>query len=71
MDHLAALARARDEDVPSAVRDACRVLNDTPMPGGELVALRTSGADTKVLEAAKDVIAHAYAVVKRHEGGLS
>jgi len=38
-----------------------------PLPGGEIVILRSPGQDEKVLEAARDVIAHAYAVVTRHE----
>jgi hypothetical protein len=63
MDHLAALKR--DASVPQAVRDACAVLLETPLPGGELVALRTGAGDVKVLEAARDVMGHAYAVVKR------
>jgi HEPN domain-containing protein len=63
MDHL--LAVKRSENVPDPVRDACRVLVDTPLQGGELVALRTSSADTRVLEAARDVLAYAYSVVRR------
>lgn len=64
MDHLLAL-KGPEATVPDAVRRACAVLVDTPLPGGELVALRTGSADTKVVEAARDVMAHAYAVVKR------
>lgn len=63
MDHL--LATKSDEAVPARVREASAILLETPLPGGELVALRTASADTKVLEAARDVVAHAYAVVKR------
>ena len=63
MDHL--LALERDDTVPPRVREACAILLETPLPGGELVALRTAHADARVLEAARDVIAHAYAVVKR------
>ncbi len=65
VDHL--LALAHDASVPERVREACKILNETPLPGGELVALRTASADEKVLEAARDLVAHAYAVVKRHE----
>ena len=37
------------------------------MPGaGKLIALRTASGDERVLEAARDVVAHACAVVKRH-----
>jgi hypothetical protein len=67
MDHLLALKGTTDEAVPRAVREACAVLVETPLPGGELVSLRTATGDTRVLEAARDVLAHAYAVVKRNE----
>ena len=63
MDHL--LALKVDPSVPERVREASKILLETPLPGGELVALRTSGADAQVLEAARDIAAHAYAVVKR------
>lgn len=69
MDHLLAVRRGEDVGVPQAVRDACAVLVETPLPGGELVALRTASADVRVLEAARDVVAHAYAVVKRRGEG--
>lgn len=66
VDHVAALAR--DGGAPERVREACRILGETPLPGaGKLVAIRTKSADERVLEAARDVVAHAYAVVKRHE----
>ena len=65
VEHLQALAK--DETVPEAVSAAARVLLDVPAPGAEIVILRTPGRDEKVLEAARDVIAHAYAVVMRHE----
>jgi len=67
VDHL--LAVKRDPGVPERVREACKHLMDTPLPGGGqgIVTLRTSSTDEKILEAARDVIAHAYAVVKRHE----
>lgn len=71
VDHLMALAR--DAKVPERVREACREL--TAAAGGErtpgpekLVTLRTPSREHRILEAARDVIAHAYAVVKRHEG---
>jgi HEPN domain-containing protein len=68
VEHLA--AAAIDGAVPDRVREACRELLDTTMPGQtELVTLRVTSTDRRVLEAARDVIAHAYAVVKRHEGG--
>lgn len=61
MDHLLALKADANERVAAAAA----TLVDTPLPGGELVALRTSNADEKILEAARDVVAHAYALVNR------
>ncbi len=72
VDHLQALARAAD--APERVRDAAKLLVETPLPGGgptSLVALRTSSRDEKLLEAARDLVAHAYAIVQRHAGGVS
>ena len=68
VDHLLALARAAD--VPERVREAARELGaPAPPPGApKLVTLRTHSAEHRTLEAARDVIAHAYAIVKRHEG---
>ena len=66
MDHL--LALRSDASAPPRVREACALLVETPLPGGVLVTLRTARADEKVLEAARDVVAHAYAVVKRSGG---
>ncbi len=67
VEHLAALAR--DASVSPRIRGASRELLETPIPGQtKLTVLRTSSAEERILEAARDVIAHAYAVVKRHEG---
>jgi len=69
VDHLMALAR--DAKVPERVREACRELtgaSGSARAAAKLVTLRTSSQEHRVLEAARDVIAHAYAVVKRHEG---
>lgn len=67
VDHIAALAR--DASVPERVREACRELSGASAPAAaKLVTLRTSTQEHRILEAARDVIAHAYAVVKRHEG---
>jgi HEPN domain-containing protein len=68
VEHLGGLAK--DEAVPEAVRQACRTVLAAKGPGGaagELVRLRTPRAHEVVVEAAHDVIAHAWAVVKRHE----
>jgi HEPN domain-containing protein len=64
VEHLEALAK--DARVPEAVRSACRAVLDAKPPG-EVVVLRTPHAHDAVLDAARDVIAHAWAVVKRHE----
>ncbi len=66
VDHLYALGR--DESVPAAVREACAVLLRTSAPGHDLLQLRSHRADERVVEAARDVMAHAYAVVQRHGG---
>jgi hypothetical protein len=67
VDHIMALAR--DASVPERVREACRELTGaSPPAAAKLVTLRTSSQEHRILEAARDVIAHAYAVVKRHEG---
>ncbi len=63
VDHLMALGR--DETAPERVREAAKVLMETPLAGGSLVAIRTPNADERILEAARDVAAHAYAVVAR------
>jgi HEPN domain-containing protein len=64
VEHVAALAK--EDKVPEAVRAACKVLVETRPPSGDILSLRSKAGDEKVLEAARDVIAHAYAVVKRH-----
>jgi HEPN domain-containing protein len=66
VEHLQALAK--DESVPAAVSGAARTILSAPAPSTSLVILRGPQADDKVLEAARDVIAHAFAVVTRHEG---
>ena len=67
VDHIMALAR--DPAVPERVREACRELTAASAPSAaKLITLRTSSQEQGILEAARDVIAHAYAVVKRHEG---
>lgn len=66
VDHVQALAR--DARVPEAVRAACRGVLGAHPPGGEVVVLRTPRSHANAVEAARDVIAHAWTVVKRHEG---
>jgi hypothetical protein len=65
IDHLRALCR--DESVPEAVRVASRVLLDARPPSPHFLILRLPGAEDRVVEAARDVMAHAYAVVVRHD----
>ncbi|MEZ4390209.1 MAG: hypothetical protein R3A48_03860 [Polyangiales bacterium] len=65
MDHLAHLAA--DLERPEAVREAAKRLLETPLPGGEIVALRTAKSDEAALDAAEVIMAHAYAAVLRAE----
>ena len=65
VEHVAALAK--EVGVPEAVRRAAEIVVQLQPPSAELVALRTPATDERVIEATKDVLAHAYAVVKRHE----
>jgi HEPN domain-containing protein len=65
VEHLEALAR--DASVPEAVSGAARAIVEAKPSAPSLVILRSKGGDERVLEAARDVIAHAFAVVTRHE----
>ena len=65
IEHLAALGR--DESAPPAARAAAALLASTPLPGGALVGLRSPNGDERMLEAARTVMAHAYAIALRHE----
>jgi hypothetical protein len=65
VEHVQALSR--DARVPAAVRDACRIVLEAKGPGGDIVSLRTPRGHRHVVEAARDVVAHAWAVAKRHE----
>jgi HEPN domain-containing protein len=74
VEHVEALAR--DERVPQAVREACRTVLRVDPKTGDVVILRTPRTHEATMEAARDVIAHAWAVVRRnetreqgHEGG--
>ena len=67
MDHILALKGDTSERTPQRVREACTILLEAPLPGGEIVALRTQAGDTRIIEAARDVMAHAYALVKRSD----
>lgn len=63
VDHVRAIAA--DGSAPEAVRRAAKLLLDTQPPGAELVTLRAPRGDAKVVEAARDVMAHGYALVAR------
>jgi hypothetical protein len=65
LEHVEALAR--DGTIPEAVRAACKVVLEARPPSGDVVSLRTPRSHEPLLEAARDVIAHAWFVVKRHE----
>jgi HEPN domain-containing protein len=65
VEHLEALAV--DSRVPEAVRAASRRVLDARGPATEVIRLRTPREHTEAFEAARDVIAHAWAVAKRHE----
>jgi HEPN domain-containing protein len=65
VDHVTALGR--DASIPERVRDACKHLLEARPPSSDILTLRSRRSDERLLEAARDVMAHAYAVVKRHE----
>ena len=65
VEHLEALAT--DARVPEAVRAAAREVLGAGQPSGGVVRLRTPRMQLAPVEAAHDVIAHAWAVVKKHE----
>jgi HEPN domain-containing protein len=65
LEHLLALRAS--EGAPEAVRKAAALLMEAAPLANQLVVLRSKDQDTRVLEAARDVMAHAYAVVVRSE----
>ena len=69
VDHL--LALRDDASAPIAVQTASRLLLETQPPGPNIIFLRSKEQDERVLEAARDVVAHAYAVVARHEAATA
>jgi HEPN domain-containing protein len=67
VEHLHAIAT--DDSVPSAVREAARLLNDVSLdkqPG--IVHLTPPSESARLLEATKTIMAHAYAVVHGSAG---
>ena len=65
VDHVRALST--DEQVPTAVRDACKLLLEVRPPNPHLLTLRVPRTNERVVEATRDIMAHALAVVMRHE----
>jgi HEPN domain-containing protein len=65
VDHVSALTK--DESVPARVREACTELLTSRAPGVDILRLRSPRSDERLLDAARDVMAHAYAIIKRHE----
>ncbi len=66
VEHIAGLEK--EESIPAAVREACAILRGAKAPGPALTTLRTQKSDERILEAARDIIAHAYTIVVHHEG---
>lgn len=65
VDHVAALAK--DETVPNEVREAATRLVTSEPPGGSMVTLRSRSGEQRLIEAARTVMAHAFAVVLKSE----
>jgi len=68
VEHLRALTS--DAAVPLEVADAARALLEFAPQPGNIVFLRSPARDEKLLEAARTVMAHAYAVVNGSTGRL-
>ncbi len=65
VDHIRALEG--DLGAPPAVREACRQLLEARPPNAHLLTLRVPRQNERIVEAARDVMAHALAIVMRHE----
>ncbi len=61
VEHLVGLAA--DQRAPAEVRVAARVVREAPLPSNGLISLRSKGRDEAVIDAARTVMAHAYALV--------
>ena len=59
VDHLRGLSA--DKTAPEVVRAQCNLLLETQPPGPNVITLRSTAFEAKIIDAAKDVIAHAYA----------
>ncbi len=69
VEHL--LALPKEESAPEAVRAAARALMEAQPPGGPLTSLRRPNDHLRLLEAARDVMAHGYALAKGSSSGRS
>jgi hypothetical protein len=68
VDHLAAVAN--DTDAPTSVRQSATRLLALKPATGPVVSLRTPTEDRSLIESARTVMAHAYAIVyKKSEEG--
>ncbi len=66
VEHVRALAA--DGSLPRAISEAASaILEFTPQPG-KLVFLRSPGQEQRLLEAARTIMAHAYAIVNGNTG---
>src|SRR5580698_4404033 len=65
VEHLSALAA--DSGAPPAVRAACQRVLEAQPPASDLVSLRTPRGHSVFVDAAHDVIAHAWVVVGKNE----
>jgi hypothetical protein len=66
VEHLQALAE--DEHAPAEVRAAAALLAELSPPHGDVVGITTKGRIEQWLEAARTVMAHAYAIVHGSAG---
>jgi HEPN domain-containing protein len=70
VEHVRAIAT--DDTVPAAVRDAAKVLNDVQLESApNIVRLTPPSESARWLEAAKTIMAHAYAVIHGGAGRKS
>jgi hypothetical protein len=65
VEHLVALMD--EQGVPAQVRAACHLVLSADAAEPSIVVLRTRAKDRRVAEAVRDIQAHAYAVIVRHE----
>jgi HEPN domain-containing protein len=68
VEHLQALTK--DASVPPVVAEAARALLEFAPQPGNVVLLRSPARDERLLEAARTVMAHAYAIVNGSTGRL-